>query len=295
MMKEEFFECYDGTKLRTYLFEAQKPKGVVLFLHGIQEYSKPYFEFAEKVNKKHFHCLLVDQRGHGRSCNKISEIGKADYDVFSASVCDCLCISNMLKEKYQLPIYLVGFSYGSFIAQACMHKAKNISKMILIGSGYMNQPKIRLAKIICKLGRKIKGPNAYAQSLDRSLQKYFNRRFKPTSWITSDNDKLKILANDKLCRVPFSYGFYESLLDNLPNIANNLKDVSKEMKILIISGEDDPVGDFGKGVKYLHQLYSNNNLNSKIIIYPKLRHNLLYEKETADVYKDIFNFLTKKP
>lgn len=292
-MKEQFFECYDGTKLTTYLFEAQKPKGVVLFLHGIQEYSKPYFPFAETLNKKHYHCLLVDQRGHGKSCKKISEIGKAEYDVFSASSCDCLCIVNMLKEKYNLPIILIGFSYGSFIVQSCLTRSKNVDKIILIGSGYMKQPKIRLAKMICNIGYKIKGANEYARPLEKALHSYFNRKF-DTSWITSDNQKLKILANDKLCRVPFSYGFYKSMFDHLPNLTDNLENATISAEILLLSGEKDPVGDFGKGIKKLHQTFVKHNLNSKLIVYPEVRHNLLYETNTDEVLKDIFNFLGKK-
>ena len=290
-MIEQFFDCYDGTKLKTYLFEAQKPKGVVLFLHGIQEYSKPYFPFAESLVKKHFHCLLVDQRAHGRSCVKISEIGKGDYDIFSASACDCLCLANYLKEKYNLPIILIGFSYGSFIIQSSLARAKNVDKVILIGSGFMDQPKVRLAQALCNLGAKIKGANEYAVPLEKALHKYFNRRFKTSSWITSDPQKLKALASDKLCRVPFSYGFYKSMFNHLPHLTDDLKAARVTAEILILSGENDPVGDFGKGAKKLHKLFSKHKLNSKLIIYPEVRHNLLYETITPEVMKDIFTFI----
>ena len=62
------------------------------------------------------------------------------------------------------------------------------------------------------------------------------------------------------------------------------------MPILIIGGEDDAVGNFGKGLEKLAALYKKYNLNVKLIIYEKMRHEILNEKDNLKVYNDILNF-----
>ena len=70
----------------------------------------------------------------------------------------------------------------------------------------------------------------------------------------------------------------------------NVKMISQTLPILIIGGEDDAVGNFGKGLEKLAALYKKYNLNVKLIIYEKMRHEILNEKDNLKVYNDILNF-----
>ena len=70
----------------------------------------------------------------------------------------------------------------------------------------------------------------------------------------------------------------------------NVKIISQTLPILIIGGEDDAVGNFGKGLEKLAALYKKYNLNVKLIIYEKMRHEILNEKDNLKVYNDILNF-----
>lgn len=293
-MIEEDFVAYDDTVLHAYAFQIEKPKAVIQIVHGLQEYSKLYFEFAKLLNKKGYNVYMVDQRAHGKTCNKISEVGKVKGDIFSQSVCDQLCITNMLHERYKKPIYILGHSYGSFILQACLPKNKYGEKYILLGSAFMRKPKIYIADAMLRFFSLFKKPDEHANYLERKVFGRYNRKYKSGSWVTSDEEANKVLVSDKLARVPFSYGFYRSLFSNLPRIYKNADMIDKNLPILILGGTDDPIGDYGKSNARLFRFYKKLGLNAKIIQYANSRHNLLYEKNKDEVYDDILNFLAKK-
>jgi len=293
-MEEEKFKCYDDVNLQAYLFETARPKGVVQFVHGMQEYCKPYFEFAEFLNKKGYIIYMADQRAHGKSCKKISEIGKADDDIFSKSVYDQLCISSMLKARYNLPIFLIGHSYGSFIVQAYMTKNKHISKFVLLGSAYMKQPKIWYGERLVKFASKFKNKEKCARYIERKVFSKYNKNYTNTSWVTSDEEQEKFLRKDRLNRIPFSTGFYESLFTNLYKLYNDIGKIDKSIPIAIFSGSDDPIGSYGKSVFKLYQVYNKTGLNAKLTLYAKARHSLLHEKIRKNVYNDILNFIANK-
>ena len=65
------------------------------------------------------------------------------------------------------------------------------------------------------------------------------------------------------------------------------------MPILIIGGKDDAVGNFSKGLVQLNKMYKKHGLNSSLIIYDNMRHEILNEKDYQNVINDIITFLSK--
>jgi alpha-beta hydrolase superfamily lysophospholipase len=292
-MEQQNFIGFDGTVLQGYLYEAEKPKGIVQIAHGMQEYSKTYFKFAEYLSKKGYIVFLFDQRGHGRSCKSIKELGKVNGDIFTQTVNDHLKASQELKEKYNLPLYFIGHSYGSFIGQSYLHKNKYASKIILLGSSYMKTLLIRFGKIMANLTVLFKGKDSYATFIENNSFKRYKKHFKDASWITSDEKESKLFYDDMLNGTPFSAGFYKSMFSNQLKLYKNINQVDKNLPIGIFSGADDPVGNFGKGPKKLYEFYKKHGLNATLKIYPNMRHGILQEKEKTKVYKDILDFIEK--
>ena len=60
---------------------------------------------------------------------------------------------------------------------------------------------------------------------------------------------------------------------------------------MIISGDDDPVGEFSKGVKKLYKVYSRNDLKTTLKLYTGARHELLNEINRDEVFDDILTFI----
>ena len=66
--------------------------------------------------------------------------------------------------------------------------------------------------------------------------------------------------------------------------------------MLLISGQDDPVGGMGAGVRRTYQEFRRAGVaDCTLKLYPGLRHELLNEKEhRAAVYQDIWNWMEAK-
>jgi alpha-beta hydrolase superfamily lysophospholipase len=74
----------------------------------------------------------------------------------------------------------------------------------------------------------------------------------------------------------------------------NLANISKKEHILIVAGEEDPVGANGKGPRSLRDMYLKLGVKDvSLILYPHMRHEILNEVEREKVYQDILNFLNK--
>ena len=80
------------------------------------------------------------------------------------------------------------------------------------------------------------------------------------------------------------------------NIEANTKQwydsVPKNIPILVISGDADPVGSYGAGIKEINEkLLATGHSKTKMILYPDARHEILNEINKYDVYKDILDFI----
>ncbi len=74
-------------------------------------------------------------------------------------------------------------------------------------------------------------------------------------------------------------------------LRNKLNKIPRSLPMLILSGEEDPVGYYGERVKKLYELYKNEGLNVQMKLYPEMRHEILNEKNSINVYSDILNWL----
>ena len=73
-----------------------------------------------------------------------------------------------------------------------------------------------------------------------------------------------------------------------------MKKVNADEVILITSGEEDPVGQNGKGVKWLEQQYKKLGVkNVELKLYPHMRHEIHNETDHQQVYDDFVNFILK--
>lgn len=61
---------------------------------------------------------------------------------------------------------------------------------------------------------------------------------------------------------------------------------------MLLSGKDDPVGRYGKGVKKLEKVYRKFGINNvKTILYHQMRHEILKEENKQIIYDDIIKFM----
>ena len=68
----------------------------------------------------------------------------------------------------------------------------------------------------------------------------------------------------------------------------------KNLPVLFVSGEDDPVGDFGKGVKKVADMFKESGMKRvSCKLYPNDRHEILNELDRKKIYQDLYEWIQK--
>lgn len=299
-MREEVFTASDLKPIICVLWnDVSNPKGVVQIVHGMKEHIRRYDRFARYLNSCGYIVYGDDHRAHGKTARHESLIGKPDgeKDLFAATASDVLAISDMLRKKYGLPLFLLGHSYGSFIAQMCLKRGGRYDGTCLCGSAKYPYIALAVARLITSICRSAKSDEANADVIE-----YFALSNNCTDlkqfWTTRDVEQVKKYLADPYTNKRFSYGFYHSLLGNLMELhRGGIKNASVEMPLLIISGGCDAVGGNLKFIKPLYKFYSKFMKNISVKIYGGARHELLQELNYLEVQSDInsfFNYCLEK-
>ena len=239
---------------------------------------------------------MFDERCHGKTVGSVEKLGKPKTDMFAETVKDHLFVSKFLKEKYKLPLVFFGHSYGSFIGQAYLQKNEHASKVILSGSCYMKSAEVVAGKVVAALQRVFVGGLKDAKLIEsislKKYPKYFNDE---GCWITADPEKTKEFYAEPFNGTVFSINFYYYMFKHQLKLYNKKKlaAVSKDVPVLIVSGDKDPVGKFGKGVKKLFKVYQKAGINAELLLYENMRHGVVQEIERKKVFADLLKFIKK--
>ena len=70
--------------------------------------------------------------------------------------------------------------------------------------------------------------------------------------------------------------------------------IPRNLPVLFVSGQDDPVGDFGKGVNKAADDLRGIGLSPEVRLYPGMRHEILNEADHTQVYDDIVAWLEQR-
>jgi len=72
----------------------------------------------------------------------------------------------------------------------------------------------------------------------------------------------------------------------------NLARMNRQTPVLIVSGQNDPVGGMGKGVRQTYRLFIDTGCTDVTLkFYPDARHEILNELNRQEVYGDILAWL----
>lgn len=294
------FIAGDDAEIACYLWEdVENPKAIIQLSHGMGEHIRRYDDFARYLNKHGFIVFGDDHRGHGRTSG-IDNLGSTSKTVFYDTVDDIIELGTEIKEKYKLPIILLGHSYGSFLSQAVIEETDIYSLCVLVGTASQDSLDMKFAKILTALQNIFVGGKKPAKLLTKLGFEGYNKPFKDekmlNSWLTTNKEIVRRYNDDPECGFMFDINFYYSLSRAFSNIykKQNLEKINKKLPILITSGKEDPVGKMGKSTTRLYEKYKNLNIeNLEIKLYENKRHEILNSLEKEKVYDDIINFINK--
>lgn len=292
------FTSHDGREVQLYTWaNVQTPKAVVKIAHGMAEHSARYDDFAKFLNGKGYVVVMNDHRGHGLTAEKDS-LGYEEGDMWKNNVADQIAILEYCQKKYDLPIFMMGHSYGSFICQAVIEENPSVVGYVLCGSCYMKSPLYFAGKLIARNLCRSKGGRAPAQLMVNMSFKSYEKKFPGKSnWLNTIAEEVEKYNADQMCGFVCSNNFYRSFMNGIAQLytTNARHCINVEKPILIISGCDDPVGEYAKGVNKLEKFY--NKVGVKDVtknLYQGARHEILNEKCKQQVYQDVASWLDAK-
>jgi len=302
LIEESWLTQSDGQEvyIKKWLDQKQPPIAVVQIAHGMAEHSGRYHEFANFLVSHGFVVYANDHRGHGKTGEKMGVMGYyADENGFERTVEDLKMINDQIHQTYpELPVFMLGHSMGSFLVRRFIQRyPKAIDGVIISGTGAGKGLAGKIGRFIAHLEIKRHGAKSESALMDKLSFGQFNKKFKNSgSWISSDPKTVQAYQEDPYCGFISTAGFYYDLLGGIELIhkRSEIARIDQSLPMLIISGESDPVGDYGKGVKRVVKDYQAAGIQSiKLILYPEGRHEMLFEVNRDQVMEDILTWLTK--
>ena len=273
-------------------------KGLFQVVHGMQEYIGRYDRFMRDIASDGYIVFGHDHLGHGKTAADDSELGFiAHENGWQYLADDVNYFANVIRREYgkDLPYILFGHSMGSFVVRLTAEKYDDYDKLIVMGTGGPN-PAAGAGLAVIKLIKATSGERHVSDTVEKLAFGSYNNRFEGETahdWLSVNRENIKKYEADKYCTFRFTVSAMQDLVTM--NISCNSKRwfsmINKEKPVLLVSGSDDPVGDYGKGVKTVCERLKENGANVTMKLYDGLRHEILNEDSYGDVLKDILTFI----
>ena len=297
-MEEKQLALRDGHRLFYRIWAVEKPKATIHINHGMAEHSYRYDGFARFLNAHGYAVYAQDHRGHGYTAEEDERGWFAENDGWSLVCDDAFALDEKIKKDYpEISHYLFGHSMGSFITRVCLERySENYDAAVICGTGASQGIIGKIGQLIARRHVKKWGSKMRDPDMDKLAFSSYDKHFKGEgkfAWLTRDKKEVEKYEKDPFCGFVCSSKFYDDLIE-LSNQANNEKEIAKIRKsipLFIISGSEDPVGGYSKGVKKVFSLYKKAGIeNVQMKIYDGGRHEILNETNRDEVYKDIVAF-----
>lgn len=273
-----------------------EPVASIQLVHGMTEHIGRYADFAEHLNGLGLAVYGHDHLGHGGTSDEKGFIAEEHGD--DRLVDDMgIVFDRMASDLPGIPHFVMGHSMGSFVTRRFLTLGKDVDGAVIMGTG--NQPgyqlavALSLAKLLCM----VKGKHHRSRVMNDMVFGSYSKRFDgpdlPNRWLCSDPEALRAYDADPDCGFQFTDAAYRDLFTMIRRVEREegFERIPGDLPVLMVSGADDPVGDFGNGVEKAAEGLRRHGLDPVVRLYPGMRHEILNERDHATVYRDISEWL----
>jgi len=303
--KEEFY--YDSADKKTKIHaikwypENKKIIAIIQISHGMLEFIDRYDEFAKVLAEKGYLVVGNDHLGHGNSILTEWDMGffceeKGNQVVLE----DIYKLMEIMKKEHPNVTYLVlGHSMGSFlIRQFITIYSEEVQGAIIVGTGYQPYALVKAGQLITSLMAIFKGWRYRSKFVNNLAIGNNNKKFEPSrtscDWLSRDEKIVDAYVNDQRINFVFTLNAFYNMFKGILYLykKENLKHMIRDLPILILSGEEDPVGDFGKAAVKVYDSFKKLGMNKvSMKLYEGARHEVLNEINRNKVYEDILKWV----
>ena len=284
--------------------ETTEIRGIIQVVHGMVEHIDRYDRFADEMSKKGYLVVGHDHLGHGYSV-----LSKDEYGFFGEKGGDEYLIRDihqlhkkMEKEYPNVPYFLLGFSMGSFLVRRYLieYPKEKLAGAVIMGTGKHCYLESAMGVALTKYLKKAKGHRYISSFVDYlvigALQRNIKNRKTESDWLTTKEEEVEKYRQNPMCNFTFTVSAYHDLFETLRILEkpNNLRRMSKDIPIILMSGAEDPVGDRGRAVLKLKKQYERLGIKQlECKLYEKARHELFNEYNREQVIADLIQWLEK--
>ena len=260
------------------------------------EHIDRYESFAEKLNSFGFHVVGHNHLGHGD--NKENGEGIFSPSKGWSKVCNEAC---MVNEHFcnlypELPSYLFGHSMGAFITISSLKRIKNLKGIFLTGTFLPSKAQLFLMKILLYIEKIIFRINEDSQIHKINFQRlnsFFKNPRTDFDWLAKDTKVVDKYIDDPNCGFNCSNSLWLDFVHGgeLVLRSHTFVNLSKDVKVFLAAGADDPCIINGGGIDGLYEYLKKRFSNVYIKKFEGMRHEIQNEPSKNELLSLIDKFL----
>lgn len=276
------------------------PVGILQVIHGLGEHQGRYVSFARFLAENGFAAYTSDLPGHGPAAAETGSLGRFPRGGWlQAAEAQHALLERIMELWPGKPVFLFGHSMGSFLARSCLILwPGGLQGCILCGTGHLARPLVAAGSAAAEVTAKLRGEGNTSEFLRKMAFGSYNQRIpeaaSPNAWICRDEAVVAAYDADPLCGLTPSSGLIREMMRGIRLITDPAKQkrMDPELPVLFISGEEDPVGEYGAGVRRALESFRKAGMKrAELKLYPGDRHELLNEPDRNAVCGDILAWL----
>ncbi len=302
--KELSYRSADGkTPIHAIIWSPETPPvGILQISHGITEHIGRYEELAEACTSRGLLVCGNDHIGHGLSLSPDNPIRtyfgpKGSWDFL---VKDAKTLNDTIRGQYPgLPQRLLGIYHGTFVVRKNKTRyPADADAAVLIGTGQQSAAALSIAAYIADREAAKHGYDVPTERITQLTYDGYNKKFAPNQskfdWLLADEQARGEFLTDELRGEDFTVGAFRELLRGMRRCIDpkRVRRMDPELPMLLLSGTDDPVGDFGKGVTRTQRFLARRGVRRvSVRLYPGLRHDVLHEAQHEEIYRFLIDWI----
>jgi alpha-beta hydrolase superfamily lysophospholipase len=278
----EFKDAY-GIEVTFYEWPVSQPEGVVLIQHGLGDHARRYDHLALALNRAGYSVYADDHRGHGITGRKMvasgltKRLGNLGPGGMTAVFQDTIALRDLVAaENSNVPIVLIGHSWGSMIAQRILDFAAHKFDAVALTGSTLLLPGIlptggfnkKFARAAIQKGQVSSGWDW----LSRDPQVGIDMKNDPASFPESATEVFGIANALKLLGTP-----KRGIPENLP--------------IRLIAGSADPLGGERGNLLLAKAFLRAGAREVSTVIYDDARHEVFNETNQDEIIADLIGWL----
>ena len=232
-------------------------KGVVQLVHGYAEHSRRYLHLIVSLMEAGYIVTADDHVGHGKTAAENNTWGDWGDKGFETMMEDEHILKGIVQKQFpDLPYFMFGHSMGSFITRQFTAKyGDELAGAVYCGTAGPNdalQAGVAALEALVAAGKGDEADPALGGALFASMTERFDNVKYGNEWVCGDpyvqldhlQDPFNAITKPTNNR---SLLYFQQMMLDISSI-EWAERVPKTLPLYLIAGDQDPVGDYGKGV-----------------------------------------------